>query len=369
MLLLSVKITTLTPYKYQIKKKHHTLKRNITIKDLALRLNISVSTVSRALRNAPDIKAETKQAVLKLAEELDYEPNSLAQNLVKKKTNLIGIIVPELDMQFFSSVIRGIQEKAYAQGYNVIISQSNEDYNLEVENVKAMVSSRLDGLIISLSRKTKDFSHFDKLIRKGVPLVLFDRVSKSITSSKVEANGEEGAYLATQHLIEQGYKKIAHIAGPKNLEITAKRLSGYIKALRDGGIDVNQEYILHCNLTKEDAHKKALKLMSTPTPPDAIFAVNDHVAIEAVRVVKKIGLKIPFHVGIVGFNDEPITDLLTPKLSSVNIPTKKMGEHAAQILIDQIESESFRVVTELLPCKLIVRESSDRKGFIKKHKI
>ena len=156
------------------------MKRHITIKDLALKLSISVSTVSRALRDAPDINPKTKEAVLRLAEELDYEPNALAKSLVQKRTHLIGIIVPELDMQFFSSSIRGVQEEAYKRGYNVLIAQSNEDYELEVENIKSMVSSRLDGLIVSLSRKTKDFSHFDKIIRRDIPLVLFDRTSKSI---------------------------------------------------------------------------------------------------------------------------------------------------------------------------------------------
>ena len=331
------------------------MKRNITIKDLALKLNISVSTVSRALRNTPDINPKTKEAVLKLAEELDYEPNALAQNLVQRKTNLIGIIVPELDMQFFSSAIRGIQEEAYNKGYNVLIAQSNEEYNLEVENVKSMVSSRLDGLIVSLSKKTKDFSHFDKILRRGIPLVLFDRTSKNINSSKVVADGKEGAYSATEHLIEQGYQRIAHIAGPKNLEITQHRLSGYIAALENNSIQIKNEYIVHCDLSREGAYLKAKELMSLPKPPDAIYAVNDPVAIEAV--------------GIIGFNNEPITDLLSPKLSSVNIPSKKMGHHAAQILIDQIEGENIRIVTETLPCELVIRESSNRRAFLRKNKI
>jgi len=341
------------------------MRRHVTIKDLALRLNISVSTVSRAMRNAPDINPKTKAAVLKLADELDYEPNALAKSLVQKKTHLIGIIVPELDMQFFSSAIRGIQEEAYERGYNVLIAQSIEDYNLEVDNVQSMVSSRLDGLIVSLARSTKDFSHFDKLIRRGIPLVLFDRVNENIVSSKVIADDEEGAYQATSHLIEQGYKRIAHIAGPKNLDISKNRMRGYKQALKDHGIEINNDLIIHCNLSREDAYKKASRLMKLPKAPDAIFAVNDPVAIEAIKVIKEMGFKIPFHVGIVGFNNESITELLTPRLSSVNIKSRKLGKHSAQILIDQIEGEDTRIITEVLPCDLIIRESSDRKAFLR----
>lgn len=346
------------------------MKRHITIKDLALKLNISVSTVSRALRNASDINPKTKEAVLKLAKELDYEPNSLAKSLVQKKTFLIGIIVPELDMQFFSTAIRGVQEEAYKRGYNVLIAQSNENYELEVENVKSMVASRLDGLIISLSIQTKDFSHLDKIIRRGIPLVLFDRTSKNVDSSKVEADGAEGAYAATEHLIEQGYQRIAHIGGPLNLEISQKRLKGFIDAMNNNDMPIKKEYIIHCDLTREDANAKAQHLMSLTKPPDAIFAVNDPVAIEAMRVIQSIGLKIPFHVGLVGFNDEqPITELLNPKLSSVIIPAKKMGQHAAQILIDQIEGENVRIVHEILPCELVVRESSNKRAFLRQNRI
>jgi len=345
------------------------MKRNITIKDLARKLEISVSTVSRALRNAPDINAKTKEAVINLAKELDYEPNALAKSLVQSKTNIIGVIVPELDMQFFASAIRGIQEEAHKRGFNVLIAQSNEDYELEVENLTSMVASRLDGLIISLSRQTKDFSHFDKILRRNIPLVLFDRASKSIDSSKVLADDTEGAYAATEHLIEQGYKKIAHIGGPPNLDISKQRLKGFKDAMESNNMPISNDYIIHCNLSKEDATKKAKELLTSINPPDAIFAINDPVAIETIKVIKEIGLKIPFHIGIVGFNNEPLTDLICPKLSSVNIPSKKMGKHSAEILIDRIEGTNSRIITETLPCELVVRESSNRKAFLRKNKI
>jgi len=345
------------------------MNKHITIKDLAFKLGISVSTVSRALRNAPDINTRTKQKVLKLAEELDYEPNALAKSLVQKRTNLIGIIVPELDMHFFSSIIRGAQEYAYSRGYNILIAQSDENYELEVENVKSMVSRRLDGLIISLSKNTKDFSHFDKLIRRGMPLVLFDRASDNINTSKVVTDGQECAYKATEHLINQGYSKIAHIGGPKDLYISKKRLNGYLEALRVNGLPINDDYIVKCNMTKDDAARKTRQLMSLVKPPDAFFVINDPIAIEVMKVIKEIGLKIPFHIGVIGFNDEPICDLLNPKLSSVNVPTRLMGKQAIEILIDQIEGENKRIVKETISCDVVVRESSDRRAFLRKNKI
>ena len=345
------------------------MKRNVTIKDLARKLGISVSTVSRALRNAHDINVKTKEAVVSLAKELDYEPNALAKSLVQQRTNIIGVILPELDMQFFASAIRGIQEEAHKRGFNVLIAQSNEDYDLEVENLKSMVSSRLDGLIVSLSRDTKDFSHFDKVLRRDIPLVLFDRASNAINSSKVLADNTEGAYAATEHLIEQGYKRIAHISGPPNLDITKQRLKGYMEAMEMNNVEINDDYIIHCNLSREDAAKKAKILLSLQNPPDAIFAINDPVAIEAIKVIKEIGLQIPFHIGVVGFNNEPLTDLICPKLSSVDIPSKKMGQHSAEILIDQIEGTNSRIITETLPCNLIIRESSNRKKFLINNKI
>ncbi|MEN8186427.1 MAG: LacI family DNA-binding transcriptional regulator [Bacteroidota bacterium] len=344
------------------------MKKSATIKDIARKLNISVSTVSRAMRNAYDINPETKKKVLKLAEELDYEPNALAKSLVQKRTNTIGVIVPELDVHFFASCIRGIQEEAHERGYKILIAQSNEDYELEVENIQAMVSSRLDGLILSLSKNTKSFTHFDKIIRREMPLVLFDRATENIACSNVIADNKRGAFEATEHLINQGYSRIAHIGGPKILEISKLRMQGYKKALKANDIEIDKDYIVHCNLSKTDTVSKVKKLMSLPKPPNAIFAVNDLVAIEAIDYILEMGLKIPYHVGVVGFNNDPFTKYSHPKLSSVNIPSIEMGHYAAQILIDQIEDENIRIVTEKLNCNLIVRDSSNRKLYIQEQR-
>ncbi|MEN8138111.1 MAG: LacI family DNA-binding transcriptional regulator [Bacteroidota bacterium] len=342
--------------------------RNVTIKDLARKLNISVTTVSRALRNAPDINPKTKAAVIKLAEELDYEPNALAKSLVQRKTNIIGVIVPQLDMHFFSSVISGIQNEARRLGYNVLIAQSNEDYDMEVENVRSMMSSRLDGLIVSVSRKTKDFSHFDKILRRKTPLVMFDRVGKNIESSKIVFDDVNGAYEATEHLIDQGYKRIAYIGGPRHVEVSRLREKGYTEALEDNDIEVNPEYIVYGHFNGSRAVDNVKKLMSLSSPPDAFFSVNDPVAIEVIKTIKEMGYKIPFHIGVIGFNNEPTTDIVSPRLSSVNIPTVSMGQHAAQVLIEQIENDNMRIITETLPSELIVRESSNRKAFLRDNK-
>ncbi|MCF6223422.1 MAG: LacI family transcriptional regulator [Flavobacteriaceae bacterium] len=345
------------------------MKKNATIKDIALKLNISISTVSRALRNAYDINPETKKKVLQLVEELDYEPNLLAKSLVQKKTKTIGVIVPEIDVHFFASCIRGIYEEAYERGYKLLIAQSNEDYDLEVESIQTMVSSRLDGLIVSLSKNTKSFTHFDKIIRREIPLVLFDRATENIVSSNVTADNIGGAFEATEHLINQGYTRIAHIGGPENLEISKKRFNGFKKAMKANSMEINPEYVVHCNLSKSDTILKVKKIMSLPKPPNAIFAVNDLVASEAIDYIKEIGLNIPYHVGVVGFNNAPFTKFSHPKLSSVNIPSQEMGRYAAQILIKQIEDNNIRIITEKLNCNLIIRESSNRKLYIQEHKI
>lgn len=343
------------------------MKKSATIKDLARILNVSVSTVSRAIRGGGEINPDTKIKILKLAEELDYEPNVLAKNLVQKRTNTIGVIVPELDIHFFASNIRGIHETAIERGYQVLIAQSDEDFDREVEMIRAFGRNRIDGLIISLSKNTRSFSHFDKLIRREMPLVLFDRATKNIVCSSVIADNEVGAFEATEHLFVQGYTRIAHIGGPKNLEISKLRLKGYKKALKANDIEINEDYIVHCDLSNTDAMAKVKKLMNMNNPPNAIFAINDLVAIQIMDYIKEIGLIIPYHFGVVGFNNDPFSQHTHPKLCTVNIPSLEMGHHAAEILINQIEDKNIRVVSEKLNCNLIVRKSSNRIEFMEKN--
>lgn len=340
-------------------------KGNITIKDIAKELGISASTVSRALKDHPDISPETKKQVQELAEKLHYQPNTIALSLRQSKTNTIGVIIPEIAHFFFSTVISGIEDIAYSKGYNVVISQSNESYEREVTDTKALFNSRVDGVLVSISRETKNFDHFTELINRNMPLVFFDRVVENIDACKVIVNDEQGAYEATIHLIEQGYYRIAHLAGPQNLDISVNRLNGYKAALMDNKYMLDDNLVRVCGLgTFEEAESITNELLDYRFPPDAIFANNDVAAYGAMTAIKKRGLRIPEDVAIVGFSNWRFSGLIQPALSSVMQPGFKMGQEAARLLLKQIElkdSEERVVETISLRTNLVVRESSLRK--------
>ena len=337
----------------------------VTIKDIAKELGISASTVSRALKDHPDISPETKKAVTELAKKLNYQPNILALSLRQSKTNTIGIIVPEIAHFFFSTVISGIEDIAYAGGYNVIIAQSKENYEREVTDTKALYNSRVDGLLVSISRNTKSFDHFHDLTKQEFPLIFFDRVPTEVNASKIIVDDEHGAYEATVHLIEQGCKRIAHLAGPKNLMISVNRLNGYKAALGDNHMEIEEDLIKICGKgTYEEAEGITRKLLESADPPDAIFANNDVAAYGAMKAIKEKGLKIPEQIAIVGFSNWRFSGLIEPALSSVTQPGFKMGQEAAKHLIKKIEAKdeaSHKPETMVLKTNLIVRESSKKK--------
>jgi LacI family transcriptional regulator len=340
----------------------------VTIKDIARELGISPSTVSRALKDHPDISPETKKAVNELAEKLNYQPNIVALSLRQSKTNTIGIIIPELVHFFFSTVISGIEDVAHSAGYNVIITQSNESLQREKSNIKTLFNSRVDGMLISLSRETDNFDHIDSTIAKGVPLVFFDRVYNTANSSQVIVDDLSGAKDATLHLIEQGCTRIAHLEGPPNLGITKQRLEGYLEALKEKGIPVNQDLIMPCPLgTIEEGKAATEKLLKMSNPPDAIFATNDPAAMGAMQAIKEAGLKIPTDIAVAGFSNWFFSAMLEPPLTSVDQPGFEMGQEAAKLLIRQIEVKSKdnsdpTPETKLLKTRLIVRDSSLKKG-------
>ncbi len=338
---------------------------HVTIKDIARELGVSPSTISRALKDHPDISPETKKAVTDLAKKLNYQPNILAQNLRKSKTNTIGIIVPEIAHFFFSTVISGIEDIAYAAGYNVIIAQSKESHEREVTDIQALFNSRVDGLLVSIARNTKKFDHFDDLIRKEFPLVFFDRVHNDALTSKVIVDDEQGAYEATTHLISLGHQRIAHLAGPQNLLIGINRLAGYKKALSENNLSIDENLIKICDKgTYEEAEEITKTLLASHNPPDAIFANNDVAAYGSMKAIKDKGLKIPTDVAIVGFSNWLFSELIEPALSTVTQPGFKMGQEAAKLLIKQIElgkNEAFTPKTITLKTDLIIRESSKGK--------
>lgn len=331
-----------------------------TIKDIAKALNISTSTVSRALRGEPDVNADTRKAVLTLAEKLDYQPNKAALSLLNKHTQTVGVLVPNLDY-FFATAVKGIDEVAMAEGYTVMVCQSNESYEREVINTKRLYESQVDGFIISVSSETKSFEHFKKLTDKHYPVVFFDRDSSEIVSPKVLLDNEDGGYLATRHLIEQGCKRIAFLAGPLNLSISNKRQNGYEKALKDFGLKKDEKLIIHCDFNKEYAYLATQKLLKSRKKPDGIFAVSDRIAIGAMMAIKEAGLTMPEDIALVGFNNEPIVDLLSPGISSIDQPAYKMGKMSAEIFFEMLKNqEPFNNREVILKPRLIVRESSSK---------
>jgi LacI family transcriptional regulator len=342
----------------------------VTIKDIARELGISPSTVSRALKDHPDISPETKKAVNALAEKLNYQPNIVALNLRQKKTNTIGVIIPEIVHFFFSTVISGIEDIAYEAGYNVILAQSNESYQREVTDMKALFNSRVDGMLLSLSRETTNYDHIESIISKGVPIVFYDRMYNSPACSKVIVDDYTGAKEAVLHLIDQGCKKIAHLLASPHLMISIDRMKGYKDALKEKNIEASNDWMVHCEAgTFEEGKRATLRLLSLPNPPDAIFASNDPLAMGAVMAMKERGVKIPQDVALVGFSNWFFGELIEPTLTTVDQPGFEMGQEAARILINHIEmKEKEREPvheTKVLKTRLIIRNSSLKKGLSK----
>src|SRR5436190_709208 len=330
-----------------------------TIKDIARQLNISISTVSRAMRNAPDVNADTRKAVMALSEELSYQPNKLALSLKQKQTHNIGVIVPNLDY-VLSTMVKGIDEVALEAGYTVMVCQSNESFGREMVNTRRLLDSLVDGFIISVSSETKVFDHFKKIQEKEMPMVVFDRITPHLKAPSVRIDNMDGGFQATEHLIEQGYKRIAILAGPKNLGISNTRLEGYIHALNKHKIKPDNDLIIHCDFNQDYAYVATQELLAGKKRPDAIFTISDRMAIGAMLAIKERGLKMPQDIGLVGFNNEPFTNLVTPRISSVDQPSFELGKIAAKLFIERVHNSDMDHVEEILKPKLCIRESSQR---------
>jgi DNA-binding LacI/PurR family transcriptional regulator len=336
-------------------------KAQTTIQDIARELNISASTVSRALHDHPSISEETKKAVVQLANRLNYQPNLLALSLLNKKTNSIGIIVPEITGYFFATVINGVQDMVAASGYNLMISQSNEIFQEEMKLINALSLVRVDGFLISPSLQTVSFEHFDRLKETGVPMVLFDRDCVGYEIDKVLVDDYDGAFQAVEYLIRTGCKRIAHIAGPANLSTSNHRKYGYLDALKKNNQPVFDDLILETKgFLPEHGIEAAKSLLTMKNLPDAVFAVNDGVAVGVMGTIKQAGLQIPADISVVGFDDEPYSSFFTPSLTSVWQPVYDMGMLSAKILLDRLsaggEEKTFR--HEILKPELIIRDSS-----------
>jgi len=333
--------------------------KHITIKDVAKRLNCSVSTVSRAFNDKYDIRKDTRELILATAKEMGYSPNPIAKSLLKQCSNQIGVVVPEFINSFFPEVIIGIQEVFLKKGYQVLIMQSGESHVTELENVKTLENNMVDGMIVSLSLETKNVDYYKELIKQGFPLVFFNRVSNELDTSKVLIDDYKWAFFATEHLIYQGFKKIFHFAGPSGLMFSQNRKNGFIDAHRKHKLPFTESHIIETGLMIWDGERVMEKLIHENNIPEAIFAVNDPTAIGAMKMLKKHGYKIPGDVALVGFTESKLAELIDPPLTSVAQPTKEIGRTAAQLLLEQIESKGIFVPqTVVLNGRLNVRESS-----------
>ncbi|MFN8346901.1 MAG: LacI family DNA-binding transcriptional regulator [Spirosomataceae bacterium] len=336
--------------------------KKTTIKDIARELNLSTSTVSRALRDSYEIGVDTKKRVLELAQRLDYTPDPVALSLLSSHSHDIGVIVPDISNPFFAIVIAGIEDVAFAQGYHVVIYQSHDDYEREVLNVKHIYNRRKDGFLVAVATGTKDFSHFQTLHDRGFPLVFFDRICEDIDTHKVAVDDFEGAYKATEHLIQQGCQRIVHISGPKHLLISRRRLQGYHAALSDYGLFTNEDFILSSEYDSNNALEVARTLIKSDLKPDGIFASSDNIAIGCHAAIIEAGLSMPEDIALIGFSDLPMAALLNPPLSSVVQPAFEMGRSAAELLITLIQNKKkdTKPITTVLKTKLIIRKSSLR---------
>jgi LacI family transcriptional regulator len=347
------------------------MKRKITLKQIARELDVSISTVSKALRNSPEISEDTKQKVQAFAKLYNYRPNNIALSLKNRKTNTIGIIIPEIVHHFFSKVIRGVELVANKRGYNVIIGLSNESFSKEVINMEMLANGSIDGFILSISKETlqlQDYHHFNETMDQGMPVVMFDRVVSDIKCDKVIVNDFGGAKRAVEKLISNNCKQIALITTKDYVSVGKLRTQGYMEALKESGFELKSSLILKLDDRLDyEVHLEALEkeieqLFKSNTAIDGVFAVNELYALSAMKVARKLGLEIPRDVQVIGFTDGVLSKHSTPSLSTVSQHAQTMGERAADLLINKLETVNTEVEedyqTIVIETDLIEREST-----------
>ncbi len=340
------------------------MKQKITLKKIAKEFDVSISTVSKALKDSHEISEEVKERIQAFAKYYNYKPNSLALNLRNQKTKTIGIIIPEIVHHFFTKVISGIEHIANENGYNVMICMSNESYEKEVLNMDMLANGIVDGIIVSVAKETEeknDYTHFNDLINNGIPLVLFDRVIDQLNCNKVLADDVGGAYMATNHLIKIGCKNIALITTPDFVTVGTQRKEGYLKALKENGIVVNENLILKVN-DRTSIKDQINNLFELNYPIDGVFAVNEIYAATAMKIAVNKGLKIPDDINVIGFTDGLISEFTSPALTTVAQHGNTMGEKALELLLDEInyESNDYKSKTVIISTDLKIRESTKK---------
>lgn len=338
-------------------------KERATIHDIARKLNITASTVSRALNDHPRISTETKKAVQKAALKLNYQPNHIAAALRNGRSNILGIIVPTVDRNFFASVVRGIEEIANGSRYNVMICQTYDNYEKEIATIEALLNARVDGIIASHAKETQNFDHFLKAKERGIPLILFDRSNDELEVSNVVIDDFLGAYKATEHLIQQGCRRIAHFTNTLKISIYKERLRGYKEALMDNGLPYDEALVIGSNLQLEDGRNSMLQLLKLQVIPDAVFSASAYGILGAMQVLKENGFRIPEQVALVGFSNEPFTSVTEPPLTTVDQHSMRIGNAAAGIFLEEMAAEHKKFIPQKIVLKpeLIIRDSSLRK--------
>lgn len=348
-------------------KKSRPKKNTITIHDIAQALNISFSTVSKALHNKADISNDTKKKVFAMAKKLNYQPNLNAQSLVNNRSFTIGIIAPSISNFFFPTIISGIQEVASEHEYNILVCLSHESFDTEVNNCKLLMANRVDGLIMAITSKTNSYDHITQLQKRQIPVVFVNRAPSQIKASKVCVDDYRAACKIVKHLIDQGCRKIAHVAGPQNMELSKKRLQGYVDTMTKHKMDMREEWIVYNDRYMENSKLCVEQLLDLQNRPDAIFAYTDFVGIDAITLAKQRNIPIPEELCVAGFSNDPISAIIEPGLTTMSQPPFEIGKIAAEILISHIRNKKSpaKVTTRLLEIDLIKRASTDKKNRLK----
>jgi len=339
-------------------------KKRTTIYDIAQKLNVTPSSVSRALNNSNYVNEATKKLILKTAEELNYKRNTMASNLRKGHSKTIGIVVPRINQNYFANIIAGIEDATFKQGYNLIICQSNESYEKEVQSVNTLINQHVDCIVISVSIESDNHKHLQNVLDQNIQLIQFDRVADELETLKVINDNEQASFEAVDHMIEQGYKRIALLEGPQNLDIFRQRKKGYLQALAKHNIPVIDELIIENTWTKELGAKGTRQLLTLPEPPDAIFAsVSDFSALGVLEVATAMDIKVPSQLGICGYSNEDFTEITSPSITTIDQFSFYMGKTIANLYFQELENDDTVVVPKVISIKpkLIIRSSTMKK--------
>lgn len=335
-------------------------KHRTSLKDLAQELGVSIATVSRALRNSPEIGQDMQKKVKELAKRLNYRPNPFAQSLRKEAPRVIGVVVPNLVTHYYAAVLDGIEDEARKEGYSVISANTHEDTEAEIRAIDNFIGLHVEGIIACLSQNTIDYSHFEEIANMGIPLVFFGRTCLTDRFSSVTANGDEAAFRATQHLIDTGSRRIAFIGGPNHLDMVRRRKHGYLEALRENHIPIDRNLVACEKIDYQWAMDTTTRLLKQADRPDAILAFNDIITFAAFTAIKQQNLHIPEDVALIGFTDDVHAQYVTPRMSAIEDQSHQMGQTACQLLLKNINGDS-KIYREIVPQKLVIRETSARK--------